>query len=74
MRNTAELICGTEKNLVKEALIVTGPDELVTAADPVIEKLDDELRALEIRHKSEHRTAESAGWIGWYDKPSGKQI
>lgn len=37
MRNTAELICGTEKNLVKEALIVTGPDELVTAADPVIE-------------------------------------
>ena len=39
MRNTAELICGTEKNLVKEALIVTGPDELVTAADPVIEKI-----------------------------------
>ena len=52
MRNTAELICGTEKNLVKEALIVTGPDELVTAADPVIEKLDDELRALEIRIKA----------------------
>ena len=52
MRNTAELICGTEKNLVKEALIVTGPDELVTAADPVIEKLDDERRALEIRIKA----------------------
>ena len=52
MRNTAELICGTEKTLIKEVSIVTGPDELVTAADPVIEKLDDELRALEIRIKA----------------------
>lgn len=24
-------------------------------------------------HKSEHRTAESAGWIGRYDKPSGNR-
>ncbi len=52
MRNTAELIRGLEENMVKEASIVIDPDKLATAAGPALEKLDDELRTLEIRIKA----------------------
>ena len=64
MRNTAELICGLEENLVKETSIVTDPDKLATATGPAFEKLDDELRTLEIRIKANTEQQKALDTLG----------
>lgn len=64
MRNTAELICGLEENLVKETSIVTDPDKLATATGPAFEKLDDELQTLEIRIKANTEQQKALDTLG----------
>ena len=74
MRNTAELICGLEENLVKETSIVTDPDKLATATGPAFEKLDDELRTLEIRIKANTEQQKALDILGGLIKRLEKDL
>lgn len=74
MRNTAELICGLEENLVKETSIVTAPDKLATTAGSALEKLDDELRTLEIRIKANMEQQKALDILGGLIKRLEKDL
>ncbi len=74
MRNTAELICGLEENLVKETSIVTAPDKLATATGSALEKLDDELRTLEIRIKANMEQQKALDILGGLIKRLEKDL